>query len=344
VTNYESNIIQLINTSSNTDVLLGYFNDDIDVLISFLKDRDLMKYVDLNSEIVDEDNIDKFIYNRLMTDKENTLEFILDKYISDVTKEGDDYYLRLRDREEISSFFEGSGGRRNKTDSSYIVSQIFSDNDFFEPFDDTTNDIYNDVIEMLNAKNKDLLCNSINDELLDSMIPASTDLLENIAEREGTGDYVSLNVNIIHEILKDEDSTNDVLDEVLDIKSNLYSLHNNAYNSAYLDEIYKQINDELSTLFDPKIITRSEKIGDKTKYIEYLKINDFYGVISDFLAQFNDSHYSDDRLDYSSSFTDLVVKLMNESNQYDFFTIRVNDYPDDRVVTENINSLFLDYL
>jgi predicted methyltransferase len=97
-------------------------------------------------------------------------------------------------------------------------------------------------------------------------------------------------------------------------------------------------------LFDPKIITRSEKIGDKTKYIEYLKINDFYGVISDFLAQFNDSHYSDDRLGYSSSFTDLVVKLMNESDQYDFFTIRVNDYPDDRVVTENINSHFLDYL
>ena len=343
MTNYESNIIQLINTSSDTDVLLGYFNDDIDVLISFLEDRDLMKYVDLDSEIVDEDNIDKFIYSRLMTDKENTLEFILAKYIGDVTKEGDDYYLRLRDREEISRFFEGNSGR-NKTDSSYIVSQIFSDNDFFEPFDYTTNDIYNDVIEILNAKNKVLLCNSINDELLDSMIPASTDLLENIAEREGTGDYVSLNVNIIHEILEDEDSTNDVLVEVPDIKSNLYSLHNTAYNSAYLDEVYKQIDDELSTLFDPKIITRSKKIGDKTKYIEYLKINDFYGVISYFLAQYNDSPYSDDRLGYSSSFTDLVVKLMNESKQYDFFTIRVNDYPDDRVVTENINNLFIDYL
>lgn len=343
MTNYESNIIQLINTSSNTDVLLGYFNDDIDVLISFLEDRDLMKYVDLNSEIVDEYNIDKFIYNRLMTDKENTLEFILDTYISDVTKEGDDYYLRLHDREEISSFFEGNSGR-NKTNSSYIVSQIFSDNDFFEPFDYTTNDIYNDVIEILNAKNKDLLCNSINDELLDSMIPAYTDLLENIAEREGTGDYVSLNVNIIHEILEDEDSTNDVLDEVPDIKSSLYSLHNTAYNSAYLDEVYKQIDDELSTLFDPKIITRSKKIDDKTKYIEYLKINDFYGVIRYFLAQYNDSLYSNDRLGYSSSFTDLVVKLMNESYQYDFFTIRVNDYPDDRVVTENINDLFLDYL
>ena len=339
MTPYESNIIKLINSSSE-DILLGYFNDDIRVLISFLEDRDLMKYINLDSNIVDDVNIDRFIYSRLRTDKESTLDYILDNFISDVTKEGSDYYLRLRDSEEISNFFEGGG----RTSSRYIVSQIFSDNDFFEPFDNTTNDIYNDVIQNLNPKNKDLLCNYINDELLDSMIPASTELLEEIAEREGTGDYLSLNVDIIYEILEDEDSTNAVLDEVPDIESNLYGLHSSAYNSAYVDDLYKQINDELSTLFDPNIIIKSEKVGDRIKYTKYLKINDFYGVISDFLDEYNTSPYSSDRLDYTTTFTDLVVKLMEESPQYDFFSLRINDYPNYSDVDKNINEFFLNYL
>ena len=314
--------------------------DNFDNFYSYLKHKGVNN--ELNPKQLPDELLNKYFLSFLKEDSERALEYIVNNYLTDVEKRGNDYYLRLRDRSEVADFFKKSGGRYYS--SREMVENMMGD-DWWEPYDNTTHDVYRDVVEVLNNTNKEVLCNVINDELLDIEISPETEYLEEIAEKQGHPDFVLLNVDLIREILEDEDTTNYILDEATTTKSNLSNIYDNAYNSAYKNKIWERMMYELSTYFEPKFIEERIKIGEnKEKWVDYLRIKDFKSIIEYFLEVYKDSSYSDDTIDYLGSFTELLTKLMNEDDDYEFLDFRIPDWPDSDNVDKEINDIFKDYI
>ena len=74
------------------------------------------------------------------------------------------------------------------------------------------------------------------------LISPETELLENIAKDQGHPDYVDVkDPLLVMDILEeDKESVNVLLNESSETSGELYSLHNNAYNTAYTDEKYNE--------------------------------------------------------------------------------------------------------
>ncbi len=133
--------------------------------------------------------------------------------------------------------------------------------------------------------------------------------------------------------------------DLSDLKAELYSVHNNAYNTAYTDEIYNSVWNEIETYFDKNSIrteTKERYDGQKV-YYEYIKIKNFEKTIEDFLRENSGYTYSDSFLDYFGSYISLLRDMMN-NHGYESASFRVPDYPDYSDVEKNINEMFRDYV
>jgi len=168
--------------------------------------------------------------------------------------------------------------------------------------------------------------------------------MELIASEQGHDDHFFVTSENIDRVVDDEETMEYLLKYELDtINSELYGLHGNAYNTAYTDEIWKDVMDEISTYFEPEFRTETVKVGEKTRYDEYIKIKDLHQIIYDYLDNYKESHYNDDLMEYHGSFTGILTKMMDEMSGYDFLDFRVRDYPDSRLVDRYINEMFGDY-
>jgi hypothetical protein len=131
----------------NWDEVGAYFNEDFNLFLDYLT-----KY-GLDSEI-DYDNIDDEYKNLLLLSNleknpTETLKFITDQLIMDVYPMKDGYYLYVKDRTELADLFKTYG----RDTSPYDVAKNVLGEDGWEPYWETTNDIYRDVIEELNDEN-----------------------------------------------------------------------------------------------------------------------------------------------------------------------------------------------
>ena len=307
----------------------------------------LKKYGVLNQlplkEIPDE-LYNEYAYYLMQDYPDYVVNYIVDNTLTDIEKKGDEYYLRLRDREEVSDFFQ-DGGYRDASPRD-IVKSVMGE-DWWEPYYDTTDDVYRDVVEELNEENLQYFKQRVLDELKDVKIElngTSSDEMEEIASEQGHDDHFFVTPENIDRIVDDSDTMENLLKyHLYDIRNDLYSIHSQSYNDAFTSEIWEDIMSELSTYFQPEFHTETVKVGDKTKYIEYIKINDLQSIINDFLYNYKGSSYYDDRMEYHGSFTGVLAKMMDEG-YYDFLDFRVPDYPDSRRIDRNINELFKDYL
>jgi hypothetical protein len=216
-----------------------------------------------------------------------------------------------------------------------------SGEDFFEPYYDTTNDVYNDVIEELTPENDRRLQEYIVDMLKGQQIPAETDELELIASEQGHPEFVEVDMENVKRIIDDEDTMKELLDDQLsDLKSELYSIHSGAYNSAMESEVYDEIWSELETYFEGHgdWISRPHPYKKDTQ-IQYFKIpiRDFESMVNDYLLN-NKGYGSSGTLEYHGSFIDIMAE------DRDCLSAQAPDYPDHRKVDKNINEYFREYL
>jgi hypothetical protein len=340
--------------SNRGEKLLELFNEEgWDYIKQFVGDFEtffkvLSKYGMQNeisiSEIPDELQ-NKFIYLLLQENPNEVLNSIINDFLSDVEKKGEDYYLRLRDREEVSEFFSDSGYNTSTRD---IVKSMMGDDDFWEPYYNTTDDVYSDVIEELNEENLKYFKQTVLEKLKNVKIEldgTSSEELELIASEQGHDDHLFVTSDNIDRIVGDSDSLNYLFyDYLSDLRNDLDNVHSNAYNSAYSDETWQKMKNELSTYFEPNFHSKSIKIGEKTKWVEYLKINDILSIIKDFYYHYKDSQYDMDKIEYHGYFTGILTKMMDELDEYDYLDFSVGDYPDHRMVTKNINEIIKDYI
>ena len=338
-------IIDTIN-DGNLDEVLPYFNDDINILFRMLKKYGVLNQIDpFDSQLEDYQNQ---ILNTLLNELNDadTWKYAISKIDGDIDRIGDDFYLVTTDITDLSELFKG--GYRNDYSPEDIAKSVLSE-DWWEPFYNTTEDIYSDVIQNLNEENLKYLKQKFIEELPDTISIydendfAHTDLLEELGEEQNTQE-IQINQSNIDRIFNDEETIKYLLDEYLtDIDSDLYSLFNSSYNNAYTSEVYNLVWDELSTYFDTttKEWVEYKNYKDEARYKFKIKLNPvvIQNVISDYVGNEDIS----DSLEYHGTFLGLLGQLFEYDDNYDYLDFRIPEYPDYSDVIKDLNDNFGNY-
>jgi hypothetical protein len=328
----------------NWDEVGSYFNDDFSLFLDYLEKNGLEGELDYES--VDDEWQNIILLRKLEKYPQETLKYICDNIITDVYPMDGGYYLYLRDRTELAVLFNNSG---RDTTPRNVAENVLGE-DYWEPYWDTTDDVYRDVIDDLNGENLQHLANYIVKHIGNQELPLDDyedALFHQFSEEQGTEGVFKITSENVMKFIKDEEAMKEMFKKDLDeLKSELYSIHNNAYNGAYTDEIYNNVWSELSEYFEPK----SWKYNEVERYYdgkkiqqEYIKINDFYSDIYTFLSENEDKQYSDQSLGYWGSYTGFVSNMM-DNGERDWLSFRIPDYPDWTRIKKNINDIFVDYI
>jgi hypothetical protein len=350
----------------NWDSISKIFNNRIEVFLSFILRKGLIDELDLYNIpygnvpsfdfLVKTKILDRFEYKsipevlendfllyKIQQDPEVWLEWITGKILTDVERRSDGYYLFLRGREELAELFDDSG--RDVT-AKEVAERVLHE-DYYEDFYDSTDDVYRDVIDELDPDNIIKLKNYIFREIGNvelSLDNYDSEFFEDLSEEQGTEGYFIIKEEDLDELIKDEDAMNELLsDDLSDLKGELYNIHSNAYNGAYQSELYGLIWSELDTHFVGRVIDEQIQSGEKTKWLQYVKIRDFKGDVEKFLSNRLGSEYNEDKLDYQGSYTGMMKQLM-DTDEYDWLDFRIPDYPDYTLVNKDINDIFGDYI
>lgn len=263
--------------------------------------------------------------------------------LSDVRKQGDKYFLVLDNMSELAVLFSDSG----RDSSRNYVESILDNEESYEPFWDTTDNVYRDVIEELNDKNIQYLKEKIVEDLSGRQLSPETDVMETIAINQGHPDYWEINNENVTSIINDEESMDELLgDELSELKSELYGLHGSAYNSAYESEVYNKVWRELSEYFDKgQWVSRPHPYKTGTTIHDYVIdiTNNIDTVIQDFILE-NESYGYTETPYYHGSYLGLLTQLQDNVSGYDKLRFYPPDYPDSREVDKNINEMFNDYI
>ena len=342
------------------------FNNKIEVFLSFILRKGLIDELDLSNIPYNNvpsfnflvktkilDNFDyrsipellenDFLLYKIQQDPEVWLEWLTKNILRDVERRSDGYYLHLRDRTELAELFDDRG---RDTTAKDVAERVLGE-DYWEDFYDSTHNVYEDVIEELDVENVIKLRNHIFREIGNvefSLEKYDSEFFEGLSEEQGTEGYFIIKETDLDELIKNEEAMKQLLDDDLnELKSELFSIHSNAYNGAYQSEIYGLIWSELDIHFVGRVIDEQTKIGETTKWLQYVKIRDLQGNVEKFLSNRLGSEYNEDKLDYEGSYTTMMKRLMDDG-EYDWLDFRIPDYPDYGLVTKDINDIFGDYI
>jgi hypothetical protein len=139
----------------------------------------------------------------------------------------------------------------------------------------------------------------------------------------------------------DEPQNSDPYDDTRgdsDIKDNLYSIHRNAYETAYSDDVYEDIWGAFDEIFEGKPIYKTiQHPRAQNKEVEQLnlKLVDFKSKIEDFLEQYKG--YNSGTLEYRGYYTAILNELE------DCVAVYGPEYAGWTKTKKNINEYFLDW-
>jgi hypothetical protein len=312
-----------------------YHFGDYNTFFTFLNKRGLLSQIDIeNTEV--QNSLLIWLYGK---DRKRFYEFVIDK-LSDVDiDENGTIYLDLDDRSELSNFFCESSRGLSK---GYVEDILSGENDLYL-YDDTTDSVYRDVIEGLNPKNMKHLREYIVENLKGQKIETGTIELEDIAREQGHPGYVTINDSITAQtIIDDKESMNHLLDTYLeDLKSELESIHRNAYNQAYESETYENIFSELQEYINGNGEFYSKphrfKKDTMTQRFRVPVASNFDEIILDYLIS-NKNRGSRGLLEYWGDYIPIV------QDEQDCLNVHPPEYADYRQVEDNINEIFTDYI
>ena len=363
-------LVDSFNDGEFEDEIEPYFNDLI-TFFKFVKKYNLLDEIDLgqidyrkwDDEIIDfldengiltnlsyDDAPEKLknilLLKGLEDNYEDTVYYIVKNLITDVEIRNGGFYLSLRDREELSEYF-CSGSRRSDSDPRHVAKLILSEDGLGHDWYFDSSMTPHDTVDVLNDSNithlKDVIYKKIGNQEL-SLEDYNSDFFEHLSEIQGTEGYFRIRPEDLNDLLNDSDASNELFSNDLeDLGSELRSIYYNSENQAYEDEVYDAVYNGLNEYFEGRIDEVPRKVGEKTKYDQYIKIRDFIGDIKTFLQNNKGGTYTDSFLEYFGGYTSLINGMIS-NDELECIDIRVPDYPDwDRTI-RNINEMFLDYI
>ena len=332
--------------TGDIDHLIDMFGS-IENILKFFHRKDLLQFIDPFDTDVEDYQIEILNYLLNVVNDKKTLEYCVAQ-LSDVIPQDGVYYIRVRDREDFAELFYNGGRDTSARDVAKAV--LGEDNDMFDRWGNTTDDIYRDVVEELNPENIERLKQNMLNQLTNWKIEVddeTPDLFNNYSE-DGIFYLTPENVG---DVIGDEESfmyliNNDYLE---DLESDLSNIHSNAYNSAYETEVYNDVTSELETFFEMK----SAKWEAVPLYKESKNLTEFYYVkfnpnevvnsIRKYVAEKNNWGYYDYNLNNVSTWINMMNTFM-ENGDESYLDFRIPDYPDFRLVDKYINEFFPDYI
>ena len=314
---------------------------------SFLAENGVVSNMDYDN--MPEEFKNHFLLYGLENNYEDTMWFITNNLITDVTIRPDGFYLHLRDREELEILF--CGGRRGEGARGVAKMILSEDGLYYDWYYD--NSVHpHQVVDELDDSNitilKDIIFKEIGDKEL-SLEDYDSDFFSELSEEQGTEGYFRIRAEDLNGLVSDEEAFNELCKNDLDeLGSNLRSLYWSSENLAYEDEVYDLVYGGLDEYFEgkiddvPKEVTRTD--GSKvTRYDSYIKIRNYQNIIDTFLQSNKGGYYSDSYLEYFGGLVSLMVGMMND-DQIDCIDFRVPEYPDWNRTRKNINENFSEYL
>lgn len=330
---------EIIDDFNNGELDVEKFFNDYQTFFSVLKKRGLMSQIDVTADGADEWQNEYLIW-LYGNDKEKFHKDVVTLLNDDLEiDENGKIFLETNDRGELSRLF-CSGRNEISRD---IIEQILSgDGDVWEPYWNTTDDVYRDVIEELTPENDKRLQEYIIDTLKDKKIAPETEELELIASEQGHPEYSLVIPENVKRIIDDKETMDYLFENDLeDLKSELYSIHSNSYNSAYETEVWNDIWSKIEEYFDGdgEWVERPHTYKKDTM-VQIFKIpvaSNFDDIILDYL---NDNKDGGSRgiLEYWGSYISVLAESVDCLNVYP------PDYPDSGEVDKNINEYFKDYI
>lgn len=344
VFNNPKNFLQLIIKKGLQDEVDIYeippsaFEED-ETLLDYLHQNGFLE--DINVRHLADELQNRFMLWWLNKDPKSCLKYVCDNLLTDVFERGDGYWLRLDGRDELAKFFKDY---RRETSPNDVARRVLEDSDFYDTFYDSTDDVYRDVIEELDDTNLQHLAKYIMDSIGNqdlSIEEYGSDFFHELMSEQGREDFFQIRNEDVYNLIKDEEAMNELLKgDLSDLKGELYSIHNNAYNGAYGDECYNMVMDGLQEFFSSKISEEQTKVRDRTMYIPYIRIKDFPYDVKVYLENNLGSNWT---LDYFGSFTGIMDALFDDE-VFEKISFRIPDYPDYDLVRNQINNIFTDYI
>jgi hypothetical protein len=346
-------IIEKLNDGEIDIEFLNKFMGGLDNFISLLQKRNLLYLIDPFNNSFDE--IQNSLFYAFYQNDKSFIWKLVDQYLSDVTKIGDEYYLDI-DPSDLAGLF-----RTSRSDiSEKAIESIISGDDYFDSWE-VTNDEYGDVYQNLKREHKNTVNDRVRSELGNydtlSIEYGTPELFDEIAEEQGTEGKINIDDSVINRLISDEQSMRYLINQELDdVRRELYSLYSMCYQDALHDEWYDSIMSELEGYviddrkFDDYTYKREawDKDGNritKTMYGKRYKATKcIYDIVSEWLTENkNNDGYGQSNLGYFGSLEGVLMDLVNYGNKEELRVPRLDDYPDYRKLENCINDNFSSY-
>jgi len=330
-----------------TDIISKYFFKHFDIFFNHLIDEGIISGEHLDDSMIDllpNEYFDFWIKEKSIKD---VLNFFAEQ-LPDVKYENNKYYLMLSEIGDLSDLFSSS---RNSASEEFIRNILEGNLDYgfyYENYessiiDDLSNDNFKKLIEIIkeNGLNKELYYNGSSGVILDfiesdnddNTFILTTDRLNKIVESKE-----------IYDLIKN-------CDEFNDLKVDLNSLYNQAYESALSDEYYSLVTNVIrkflllsrdEPLYENFTKTKTLKNGEKVNNYEYgVNITNVFDnmvkdSISSYLGKMEDSN---ELLDYhgrldtfiKDTYEGLRVYLDNTSPSWSEVVSNYNEYFKDNI-------------
>ena len=346
-------VIQKLNDGEVDIEFINKFMGGLDNFIPLLQKRNLIHLIDpFNNSFSD---IQNSLFYAFYENDKSFIWKLVDQYLSDVTKIGDEYYLDI-DPSDLAGVF-----RTSRSDiSEKAIESIISGEDYFDSWD-VTNDEYGDVYQNLKREHKNTVNDRVRSELGNydtlSIGYGTPDLFKEISEEQGNEEKFNVDDSVINRLIQDEESMRYLINKELDdVRRELYSLYSMCYQDALQDEWYNSIMSELEgyVIDDRKGEQYSYKKdtwnakGDrvtKTFYgNRYKATKCIYDIVSEWLTENkNNDGYGQSTLGYFGSLEGVLKDLVDWGSKEQLRVPRLDDYPDYRKIERCINDNFSSY-
>ena len=185
-------LLDLINDLNNGDVDEEFLNNFIggwERFISIVTKKGLLHLIDpFSSEV---ENYQNQLFWAFKQNDPSFVWKIVDRYLSDVTKIGDEYYVDLDNISDLADFYE-----KDRDLSRETIGNILSGEHDWDPFYDVTDNVYRDCYEELNSEYQTVIKQMMTTELFSmktiDVNYNTPDLFEEISQEQGNEGEVVL--------------------------------------------------------------------------------------------------------------------------------------------------------
>ena len=299
----------------------------LDSVLDYLAKHGVINQIDSSDEFwFDNDLQDKLIYKQL-NNSEDKLQyiknFIVRHTFNDLKIEGDKIIWDINP-DDLENFFDDRG--RDVTAAG--IAKIVFEDDYFEWFGGDAYLGVDSLVNELDKTNRKLLGDKIIDELngeisKEDIENSDIDLLQELLEIQGSPEFLTIDTDNINEILDNYESLK-YINEISDIFDDLSGSWDNAYNSAYENEVSNLVWNGIEEMFgEAEVYDYNITQSGKILYRKGIKIDVTPNIVNLFMDYFgNQTHYHE--IDYFGSFENMMNEYFEEESKIDF---RIPDYP-----------------